>query len=155
MKVSLLKLLRRKEHTDGHPKSSYRVMGFSICVLISLAFWFMNMLSKKYTASLVFYIQYDNLSPSAGNTSGTDTMRIKVTTSGYRLTGYKFGVLDKLIKIDAAQFKHKGNQFFYTLTNHIHAEKIEEQLGEDVKLIDISPDTLFISPAEPQTTDKS
>lgn len=155
MKVSLLKILRRKDQPDGHPKSNHRVVGFSICVLVSFAFWFMNMLSKKYTESLVFYIQYQHLTQSENKVTTTDTMRIKVSTSGYRVIGYKFGVLDRFIKIDATQFRHKGNQFFYTLTNHIHTEKIEEQLGEDVKLLDISPDTLFISPVEPQTPDKS
>jgi hypothetical protein len=145
MKVSLLKLLR-KERPEGQPKSNYRIMGFSICLLISLAFWFMNMLSKKYTQSLVFYIQYEHLAQSGG-ANGTDTMRIKVTTSGYRLTGYKFGILEKVIKMDASQFRHKGNQYYYALNNHIHSEKIEEQLGEEMKVLDISPDTLFISPA--------
>jgi hypothetical protein len=154
MKVSLLKLLR-KEQPEGHPKSAYRLVGFSICVLISLAFWFMNMLSKKYTQSLVFYIQYEHLPQSASNTNRTDTMRIKVTTSGYRLTGYKFGVLDKVVKMDATQFRHKGNQYYYTLSNHMHAEKIEEQLGEEMKVLDISPDTLFINPVAPPISDKN
>jgi hypothetical protein len=155
MKVSLLKLLRRKKQPDGHPKSNHQVVGFSICILVSFAFWFMNMLSKKYTESLVFYIQYQHLTQSENKVTTTDTMRIKITTSGYRLTGYKFGFLDKLIKIDATQFRHKGNQLYYTLANHLHAEKIEEQLGEEMKVLDISPDTLFISPVQPQIPDKS
>ncbi len=152
MKVSLLKLLR-KERPEGHLKSGYRLAGFSICVFISLAFWFMNMLSKKYTQSLVFYIQYEHLPQSGSYT--TDTMRIKATASGYRLTGYKFGILDKVIKMDAAQFKRRGNQYYYTLSNHIHAEKIEEQLGEEMKVLDMSPDTLFINPVAPAISDKN
>jgi hypothetical protein len=146
MKVSLLKILRRKKQSGGLPKSNYRIVGFSVCVCISFAFWLMNMLSKKYTESLVFYVQYQHLSQTGNNVNTTDTMRIKVNTSGYRVIGYKFGVLDKFIKIDAGQFRHKGNQYFYTLSNHNHVEKVEEQLGEDVKVLDISPDTLFICP---------
>jgi hypothetical protein len=112
------------------------------------------MLSKKYTQSLVFYIQYTHLPQPVNSVKTTDTMRIKVITSGYRVLGYKFGVLDKFIKIDAAQFRHKGNQYYYTLTNHAHDERIEEQLGEDVKMLDILPDTLFIRPVEAQIPDK-
>ena len=155
MKVSLLKILRRKEQPEGGPKSNYRIVVFSICLLISFIFWFMNMLSKKYTESLIFYVQYEHLPQSASHFNSTDTMRIKITTNGYHIFGYKLGVYDKILKIDAAQFRHRGNQYFYTLTNHVHAEKIEEQLGEDVKMLDIAPDTLFISPAEPPTPDKS
>ena len=114
----------------------------------------MNMLSKKYTESLVFYIEYQHL-PQPGNTIvATDTLRIKVNTSGYRIIGYKFGVFDKLIKIDASQFRRRENQYYYTLTNHIHSEKIEEQLGEEMKVLDITPDTLYIRPAESQTPDR-
>jgi hypothetical protein len=152
MKVSLLKLHRRKEQPrQGGPKSNYRIGVFSVCFLISFALWFMNMLSKKYTESLVFFIQYEHLSQAVNHEGTTDTMRLKVNASGYRVLGYKLGIFDKLLKVDASQFRHKGNQYFYTLTNHIHSEKIEEQLGDEVKMLDISPDTLFIAPAIPQT----
>jgi hypothetical protein len=57
--------------------------------------------------------------------------------------------------MDAAQFKRRGNQYYYTLSNHIHAEKIEEQLGEEMKVLDMSPDTLFINPVAPPISDKN
>ncbi len=155
MKASLLKLQRRKPKPQKEPKSNYRIMVFSICVIISFGFWLLNMLSKKYTQSIVFYIQYEHMPPSGKQLNVTDTMRIKVTTSGFRLTGYKFGIFDKFIKIDASQFRHKDNQYYYTLSNHIHAEKIEEQLGEEVKVLDIAPDTLYMRPAIPSTPDRS
>jgi hypothetical protein len=147
VKVSLLKILRRKPRPEGHSKSNYRIVVFSICFFISFAFWLMNMLSKKYTESLVFYIEYQNLPQPGGSINATDTLRIKVNTSGYRIMGYKLGIFEKLIKIDASQFRHRENQYYYTLTNHIHSEKIEEQLGEEMKVLDISPDTLYIRPS--------
>lgn len=155
MKVSLLKILRRKRKPEGTTKSNYRIVVFSICFLISFVLWFMNILSKKYTESLVFYIQYDHLPKEAKDLNTTDTLRIKVMTSGYRVVGYKFGIFDKFVKIDALQFRRRGMGYYYTLTNHTHTEKIEEQLGEEVKMLDISPDTLFISPITPQIPDKS
>jgi hypothetical protein len=155
MKVSLLKILRRKEKSERNRKSNYRIAVFSICVVISFGFWLMNMLSKKYTESIIFYVQYQNLPKAENRMTVTDTMRIKVITSGFRLTGYKFGIFDKFVKIDASQFHRKDNQYYYTLSNHTHAEKIEEQLGEEVKILDISPDTLYIRPSELQTTDKN
>lgn len=155
MKVSLLKILRRKQLPGERPKSNYRVVVFSVCLVISFALWFMNMLSKKYTESIVFYIQYQYLPQPAHKLNLTDTMRLKITTSGYRIVGYKFGIFDKFIKIDATQFRHHGTQYYYSLTNHLHTEKIEEQLGEDVKMLDVAPDTLFISPINSPTPGKS
>jgi hypothetical protein len=154
MKVSLLKLLRRKEQRGGYRNSNYRIAVFSICVLISFAFWLMNTLSKKYTEPLVFYIEYQHLPEPGNRLRTTDTMRIKVITSGYRIMGYKLGLLDKIIKMDAAQFRHRDNQYIYTLGNHTHSEKIEEQLGDEVKVLDISPDTLYIRLVELQNPDK-
>src|ERR1700757_2869349 len=104
MKVSLLKILRRNQLPGERPKSNYRVIVFSVCLVISFALWLMNMLSKKYTESIVFYIQYQYLPQPARKLNLTDTMRLKITTSGYRIVGYKFGVFDKFIKIDATQF---------------------------------------------------
>lgn len=151
MKASLLKLHRRKEQAEGKRKSNYRIIVFSICFIISFAFWFMNMLSKKYTESLVFYIQYEHMPLPAKSVSATDTIRIKVNTNGYRVLGYKLGIFDRFIKLDASQFRHRENQYIYSLTNHTHASKIEEQLGEEVKVMDISPDTLYIRPVVPKT----
>ncbi len=155
MKASLLKLHRQKGQVDGNRKSNYRIIVFSVCVFISFSFWLMNMLSKKYTESILFRIQYLHLPQPGTKLSTTDTMRLKVNTNGYRVLGFKLGVLDKFIKVDASQFRHRENQYYYTLNNHLHSGKIEEQLGEEVKVLDISPDTLFIRPAESKTVDKN
>ncbi|HTB31973.1 MAG TPA: hypothetical protein VK808_08115 [Bacteroidia bacterium] len=155
MKASLLKLQRRKTRPEKGPKSNYRIAVFSVCLLISAGFWLMNMLSKKYTESIIFYIQYEHLPQSGNRISATDTMRIKVNMNGYRVLGYKFGVLDRFIKIDATQFRHRDNMYFYTLSNRLHAEKIEEQLGEEIKVLDIAPDTLYIRPTNAPIPDKS
>lgn len=154
MKVSLLKLLRRKERPERRSKSNYRIMVFSICLVISFAFWLMNMLSKKYTESLVFYIEYQHLPQPGNSINATDTLRIKVNTTGYRIMGYKLGIFDRLIKVDASQFRRRDNLYYYTLTNHIHSEKVEEQLGEEIKVVDISPDTLYLRPIQASIPDK-
>ena len=104
---------------------------------------------------MVFYIQYDHLPKGGKQVTVTDTMRIKFTTTGFRLLGYKFGVFDKFIKIDAASFRSRENLSYYTLSNHIHAGKVEEQLGEEVKVLDIAPDTLYIRPTALQPPGKS
>lgn len=74
-----------------------------------------------------------------------DTLRIKMLTSGFRLLGYKLGFFDRDISIEAGQLNRKENQFVYSIGSHNHFEKVEEQLGEEVKVLDIMPDTIYLS----------
>jgi hypothetical protein len=115
----------------------------------------MNTLSKKYTESLTFGVEYAHYPQPQPAYISTDTIKLKVNASGFRILGYKWGFIDKVIKVDVGQFKHKESGYQYYLNNHIHVSKIEEQLGEEVKLLDISPDTLFIRPVNSPSPLKS
>jgi len=146
MKVSLLKILRRKDPKAKPSNPNYKVITFLICLLIAFMLWLMNTLSKKYTENLTFAIEYSHFPQPQSGYSYNDTLKLKVNTSGFRVLAYKVGFVDKIIKIDAAAFRRREAGWQYNLNNHVHESKIEEQLGEDVKLLDITPDTLFIRP---------
>src|ERR1700722_8250133 len=145
MKASLLKILRRKDRDgmhavsanpaiSGHTRRNYKVISFMVCLLIAFSLWLMSTLSKKYTESLVFGIEYSNFPQPKASYSSTDTLKLKVNSSGYRILAYKMGFIDKTIKIDAGQFKHSRDKAYpvstYILNNRTHQSKIEEQLGE-------------------------
>lgn len=151
MKTSLLKTIRQPDDNKKSGKLNYKVVTFSVCLLLSAAFWFMNMLSKKYTETLTFYIKYDHLPQDRKLYPSSDTIHLKVSSTGYRLTAYKLGIDDPVLKIDASSFRHN----LYSLTNHNHQEKLEEQLTEDIKLIDVSPDTLYLRNEPPSTQDQN
>ena len=148
MKASLLKILRGKESTGGRTNPNYKVISFIVCFLIALTLWFMNTLSKKYTENLTFGIEYLHYPQPKSSFNATDTLKLKVSSTGFRILAYKMGFIDKTIKMDVSQFKHRDNTYQYNMNNHIHETKVEEQLGDEVKLLDITPDTLFIRPLE-------
>jgi hypothetical protein len=140
MKTSLLKTIRQPDGDKKSGKLNYKLVTFSVCFVLSIALWLMNMLSKKYTESLTFYIKYQHLPTDKKVYPSSDTIHVKVSSSGFRLMAYKLGINDPTLKIDVSSFHHN----MYSLTNHNHTEKLEEQLTEDVKVIDISPDTLYL-----------
>jgi hypothetical protein len=140
MKTSLLKTIRQPGDKEKTGKLNYKVVTFFICLLLSIGLWILNVLSQKYTESLTFYIKYQHMPQDKKLYPSSDTLHLKVTSSGFRLMSYKLGIDDRSIKIDASNFRHS----MYSLTSKTHSEKIEEQLTEDVRVVDISPDTLFL-----------
>ena len=151
MKTSLLKTIRQPDDNKKSGKLNYKVVTFSVCLVLSAALWFMNMLSKKYTETLTFYIKYEHLPQDKKLYPSSDTVHVKVNSTGYRLAAYKLGIDDPILKIDAASFRHS----LYSLTNRNHVEKLEEQLTEDIKVIDVSPDTLYLRNEPPSTQNQN
>ena len=140
MKTSLLKTIRQPDDDKKSGKFNYKLVTFSVCLVLSIALWLMNMMSKKYTETLTFYIKYEHLPQDKKLYPSSDTIHLKVTSSGFRLMAYKVGINDPVLKIDASSFRHN----MYSLVNHNHTEKLEEQLTEDVKVIEATPDTLYL-----------
>jgi hypothetical protein len=150
MKASLLKT----RHSNGESRRSrinYKILTFLMCLVIAGFLWFMNMLSKKYTDTITFQVQYQHLPQDKKLSPSSATVNVKVVASGFNIAAYTFGIKEALINFDAAQFRHKDNQYLYSLENKTHLEKMEEQLG-DMKVIDVAPDTLYLRPIPTQTS---
>jgi hypothetical protein len=147
MKVSLLKILRRPERKESGGKLNFKTITFVICLILSAGLWTVNTLSKKYTDSLTFTINYEHLK-GKDLVPSSDTIRLKLTSSGFRLMAYKFGINHSSVMIDANQYRRRENTYYYVLTNKTHLDKIEEQFGDEVKLVDIYPDTLYLKPQQ-------
>lgn len=150
MKTSLLKTIRQSGNESRRSRINYKIITFLVCIAISVLLWFMNMLSKKYTEDIAFHVEYlhvpqnKNLSPSA------QSVNIKVVTTGYNISAYKLGFKDAILNIDAGQFRKRSDYYLYSLENKSHLEKIEDQLGEEIKVMDITPDTLYLQPPQEQ-----
>jgi hypothetical protein len=144
MKASLLKTIRNPEGENRRSRINYKIITFLVCIVISFFLWLMNMLGKKYTDTLTFHVQYLHLPQDKKLYPSTETVNLKVSTSGFNIAAYTFGIKDPFLNIDAAQFRHKENQYLYSLDNKSHMEKIEEQLGDQMKVVDAAPDTLYL-----------
>jgi hypothetical protein len=149
MKASLLKTIRN----PGEAKRgglNRKVMTFIVCTVLSTFLWFMNVLSEKYTYTIPFQVQYLHMPQDKKLYPSCETVNIKVDASGFNIMAYKLGIKERFINIEAGSFRHKNSEYLYALQSTTHREKIEEQLGEQMKVVDITPDTLYLSPTQPQ-----
>ena len=147
MKASLLKT-RHSRNEGRKSRINYKILTFSVCLVIAGFLWLMNTLSKKYTDVITFQVQYQHLPQDKKLTPSAQTVTVKLTATGFNIAQYTFGIKEALLNFDAGQFRHKDNQYLYSLENKNHLEKVEEQLGEQMKVMEISPDTLFLRPAQ-------
>jgi|SRR6185312_8085819 len=148
MKTSLLKTIRQPGDSEKKGKLNLKVVTFAVCVVLATALWFMNAFAKKYTESLTFYVSYQNL-PQDKKYPSASTVQVKVNASGFHLMTYKLGFNESVIRLDGSQFRHG----YYAFTGH-HTEKLQEQLGDAIKLEDVSPDTLYLH-SEPATPEQN
>jgi hypothetical protein len=151
VKVSLLKTARQSA-TGGNKglRLNQKLITFIICIALSAFLWLMNRLSKKYTDVVTFQVQYQHLSKDKKLIPASEIVTIKLITTGYNLMAYNLGIKESLINVDANSFRHKDNEYFYTLQSQPHQEKIQEQLGEQIEMLEINPDSLFLRPAQQQ-----
>lgn len=150
MKASLLKTIRQGGSENRRNRINYKIITFLVCLAISCFLWIMNMLSKKYTETISFHLEYKNIPKNKNLSPATSLMNVKVTSSGYDIAAYTFGIKGALLNIDASQFRHRGNYYFYSLDNKEHIEKIEDQLGENMRVVEVDPDTLYLQPPQEQ-----
>jgi hypothetical protein len=153
MKTSLLKTIRQPgEEKKG--KLNYKVVTFIGCLLLATALWFMNALSKKYEEPITFFINYQNLPTDADKKlyPSSATLQMRVNASGFRIMAYKLGITEASINLDANQFRHN---YYYALNTAKHVEKLQEQVGDAVRILNVAPDTLFLHNQPPSANDQN
>jgi hypothetical protein len=145
MRASLLKNLRHPENESRRSRINYKIVTFTTCLVIACFLWLMNSLARKYTENLNFVVQLQNLPQDKKLSPSSGILSVKLTTTGFTILTYKWGLKEPNINMDFSQFRHKDNRYQYIMNTKTHIEKIEEQFGEDVKVVDIAPDTLFLN----------
>ncbi len=123
-----------------------RMITFLFCVLISAFFWLMLSLSKEYEIKLIFPVAYIN-SPSDKVIASRlpETIEIEVKSSGFNLLIYKIKKKNETLLIDVADSKPLPQKNHYFLLTNSRIDKITSQFSNDIKILKISPDTIFLN----------
>ena len=129
-------------------KNDKRVAAYLVCVAIAAGFWFLNALSKTYTAELVVPVQYYNF-PNNKTFSGNLPEKFEMTVKAHGFTilrhklNFLFGPLefnvnemtnDRMTENKRSRFAFPSRQFLTELSY---------QMSNDLEIISMSPDTLF------------
>jgi hypothetical protein len=119
---------------------------FAVCLIIAAFFWSITTLSMEITSMVRFPVKYVNL-PKDKIVSNNlpDSLEMEVRASGFEIVRYRLQQhLDPVI-LDASAYKpHKGSDYFY-LTTTARMENINRQLGKEMKVLNIVPDTIFLN----------
>jgi hypothetical protein len=131
-------------------KLDRRVMVFMFFVVVATIFWFLNVLGLEYTTSLSYPVRYTNF-PENKVIVGELPSSLDLTVNAYGYTLVKYYVSRQLLPIvfDVGSFsltELPGSETsnFYILSS-VARTSIAGQLGADINIIDIEPDTLFFN----------
>jgi hypothetical protein len=131
-------------------KPDRRVMVFLFFVVVATIFWFLNVLGLQYTTSLRYPVRYTNF-PENKVIVGELPSSLDLTVNAYGYTLVKYYVSSQLLPIvfDVGSFSltempDTETSNFYILSS-IARTRIASQLGADIEILDIEPDTLFFN----------
>jgi YbbR domain-containing protein len=134
---------------NGELKLNRKLGIYIICLLLSCLLWMLITLSERYDTDIIFPVSYSNIPKSKVVINRLpETITATVNAVGFNLLWYKLkGHGDSItMEIPASKLReHNGN--YYTLTNN-RLEKISAQLGDKIKVLRISPDTIYVDFAE-------
>ena len=125
-------------------------MVFLFFLAISTIFWFLSALGKEYTTNMRYPVRYINFPENMINV-GDPPSSLELTVNSYGYTLVRYYVSRRLIPIvfDVNSFSlnrlpDTETRNFYILSS-VAANRIAGQLGADIEILDIRPDTLFFS----------
>ncbi len=127
---------------------------FLVCLVISTSIWFLIALSKNYTTIISFPVKYINLPEDQVVVNQlTDRVSLEVTSHGFSLLSYKLFQSNKTIMIDASTFRQRrsGEVAKTYITTRTLFDRISLQLGNETKVSQILPDTIYINYSEKMT----
>ena len=113
-------------------------------MVLSSIFWFIRALNESYDAEITYPIKYTKFPPDKMLIGELpNKLTLKVHATGINIFAHKIPLKIKALKFNIESFalQESGNNSFYILTKQIR-EYISEDL-ENMKVLSISPDTLF------------
>ena len=106
----------------------------------------MMSLSKEYTTDLNFPVKYINL-PSDKVIANhlSENIDIEVKSTGFNLLIYKLKQKKETILIDIKDSKLLSLKNHYYLPTNSRIDKITKQFSNDIKILKVYPDTIFLN----------
>jgi hypothetical protein len=125
-----------------------RVMVFLFFLVVSTVFWLLNVLGREYTTQLSYPVRYTNF-PDNVVMVGELPSNLDLTVNAYGYTLLKHYIGRRLLPIVVDVNSYSLNRMpdtdtknFYMLTS-VAANRVTGQLGADIEVLRIEPDTLF------------
>jgi len=126
---------------------------FSFFLLIAFFIWFLKALEKNYSTVIDYPVRYRDLPENKALLGDvTDHLELTVNAHGYVLLQHRISsrYIPLVISLESFRLNNFGSNqsgFSYLETRYLN-EYIQNQLGSDFEILDVSPDTLVFPFAE-------
>ncbi len=123
-------------------------MVFLFFLTISAVIWFLNAMGKEYTATLRYPVRFTNY-PDNQVLIGELPSNLDLTVSAYGYTLIKHFLGRRLMPITVEVNSYSLNRMpdtetrNYYIPSYLTTNRIAGQLGSDIDILDIKPDTIF------------
>lgn len=128
-------------------KIDKKILIYLVFVGISTTFWFLNKLGNEFNTTIHYPIKYTGIPENKILLPDSPTkLELQVSALGYNLIRYKFRLTPFPININLSDYSKQQEipesvREIIIHTRFIKSE-ISEQLGKDINILDILPDTL-------------
>ena len=138
---------------NGKIKLNQKILTFLFFLLLSVIFWLLNALDQDYTTVITYPVHYSNF-PKNKVLIGDVPNRLSLNVSAHGYTLLRFKLNSRKIPIifdvrSSSLYKVPGESSttYYVLTR-LARDRIATQLGSNIQVHDILPDTLYFQFAE-------
>lgn len=125
-----------------------RIVIFLIFLLLSAGFWFLNALRRDYVSIIPCPVKFVNLPPNKILSGEVPrAIDLKVRGTGFSLLRYHFSnqLIPYAIDVSKMRRLYDGSVKGAYLVTHDYTNRISGQLSNDIELLEMAPDTIFIS----------
>jgi len=128
-----------------------RLWPFFICLLVAGFLWILTSLTRPYKVYVNFEVKYENPGRfGIKEINLPEQVSVELEDYGYNIIGYKYRNKAYTLHIDFNDYriyKNLRQNESYLLLNS-HPELVSHQLSNEVKILKIDPDTIFLSAVE-------
>lgn len=123
-----------------------RVMTFLICLCISVFFWLLMTLSKEYSMTVRFPVEYINMPVDKVISNALpEAIDIEIRAKGFDLLAYKFRKTHHTVDVDMKDARSMNYKNVYFLLSNSRIDKMRMQFSKEIHIVKINPDTIFIN----------
>jgi hypothetical protein len=147
MRNSFKKELQEKKTDSERLNLKNKLLIYLFFLFISTIFWFLTAFNKNYSVQLEFPVRYYNFPPEKVVVSDVPhRLNLQITGHGFTIIKHKFysGLSPLRVDVSGAGITpiDTGSQLYYVLTRRFR-ERLASQIGEELQVISVQPDTLF------------
>ncbi|MBN2806003.1 MAG: YbbR-like domain-containing protein [Prolixibacteraceae bacterium] len=128
-------------------KKNNRPLIFFVCFMIATALWLVNAMGKRYETVISMPIHYTKLPPNKVLVKAPpSSIEIKMEATGFTLLRHQIKLTINPLNFNVMAFTNnmmvKPGQSFFKVGSDQFLPQFSRQVSSEIKLIDISPDSL-------------